>query len=76
MQAATPALSQCSYEACPDDGTFHHLASLYATTHRRMAKPDNPVRGWVGDGGWVDGRVWMGWVGGWAGECCRAVPWW
>lgn len=40
------------YEASPDDATFKHLASVYATAHRTMALPDNQVRrcaGWLGE---------------------------
>ena len=33
------------YQASPDDDTFKHLAQLYATTHRIMSSPDNPVGG-------------------------------
>ena len=43
------------YEACPDDAIFRHLATLYATTHKRMSAPDNSVR--LLDGVW--------------GACCR-----
>ncbi|KAI7836828.1 hypothetical protein COHA_009329 [Chlorella ohadii] len=43
------------YEKCPDDSTFRHLASLYATTHRRMAKPDNPE---FPNGGTTNGAAW------------------
>lgn len=34
------------YEACPDDAVFRHLATLYASTHKHMASPDNAVSGW------------------------------
>lgn len=30
-----------TYQASPDDATFKHLASKYATNHRKMSLPDN-----------------------------------
>lgn len=31
------------YVACPDDDTYRHLASTYASTHATMTKPGNKV---------------------------------
>lgn len=44
------------YNACPDDSTFKHLASLYATSHRKMALPSN--KEFFESGGVTNGAAW------------------
>ncbi|EFN60129.1 hypothetical protein CHLNCDRAFT_49638 [Chlorella variabilis] len=43
------------YEACPDDAVFRHLATLYASTHKHMASPDNAE---FPNGGTTNGANW------------------
>ncbi|KAL4422479.1 hypothetical protein ABPG75_008676 [Micractinium tetrahymenae] len=43
------------YEACPDDATFRHLASLYASTHQTMALANNTE---FPNGGTTNGAAW------------------
>ena len=48
-----------AYTACPDDAAFKHLAALYATTHRKMALPNNRVSGGCRRG-WGLAMAWAG----------------
>lgn len=43
------------YEACPDDQTFKHLATVYATSHRKMSLNSNKE---FPNGGTTNGAAW------------------
>lgn len=47
--------SKTRYEACPDDLTFKHLATVYATSHRKMSLSSNKE---FPNGGTTNGAAW------------------